>query len=386
MDNSFLVLAHECFCHQTSFLSTCRKKKKKIKSLKKKKKRKTKSKVRHRSKRSSSSSRSSSESSDESESSKTDSSDGGEEWIEKQATVQSVQSKEKEQNLNREQHDRHGSQHFKRDSRDGRLGENRVHSGVTPQSNYARRDREPRRSTSRTECSPVDDDGRNSGSCKLSPRFHRGKDEETGRRRLSSSSQNVKEKYDQREGDSIRRKRVCDERDENSSPTKRVTSERETYKVVTDGVMRSKRIKSPVMASSPALSPLNESFLEKELKRIRAHSDKDSEKQSKSVHYSVSKTGCHGSHIKTVHDNSTELVGNRGSQLYTVEQLSSRQIKGQTAATAFHDTNSKATDREWDRLRESLTSLGTRDKVSGSLRDNRSSLVSYEDSSDDGNG
>ena len=367
----FLVLAHECFCHQISFLSTCRKKKK-IKSLKKKKKGKTKSKVRHRSKRSSSSSRSSSESSDESESTKTDSSDGGEEWIEKQVTVQSVRSKEKEQNSNREQHDRHGSQLFKRDSRHGRLEENPVHSGVTPQS----RDREPRRSTSRTECSPVGDDGRNRGSCK-SPRHHRGKDEETGRRRRSSSSQNVKEKYDQREGDSIKRKRVSDERDENFSPRKRKTTEREPCKDETEGVMHSKRMKSPIMASNPALSPLNESFLEKELKRLRAHSYKDCEKQSKSVHYSVSKTGCHGSQLKTVDDNSTELVGNRGSQLYTGEQLSSRQIKGQTSASVFHEEG---------RLRESLTSLGTRDKVSGSFRDNRSSLVSYEDSSDDGNG
>lgn len=65
--------------------------------------------------------------------------------------------------------------------------------------------------------------------------------------------------------------------------------------------------------------------------------------------------------------------------------MQSSSIKGQSSATVFHDTNSKAVHWGAGRLREASTSLGLRDKVSGSVKDKGSFLVSYEDSSDDEN-
>ena len=273
---------------------------------------------------------------------------------------------------------RNQGQHSKRESQDGCLAspDNRVH-----------KDRKPLRSTSRTEGSP-DSDGSNGGVSK-SPRLHKVKGEEIRRRRQSSSSQNVeREKSDDREADWKKGRRECDVRVEDSSARKRKTSEWKSCEEETEGVMESKlRMKSTLMADNRALSPFNETFLERELKRIREHSHKDPEKHETSSHYSDSKTGSHYSETRTVGDKrSAELTRNRGDEVHVEERSNSKQFKGQSSATVFHDTNSKAAHWDAGRLRESPTSLRLRDKVSGSVKDKGLFLVSYEDSSDDGNG
>ena len=270
---------------------------------------------------------------------------------------------------------RNQGQHSKRESQDGCLAspDNRVH-----------KDRKPLRSTSRAEGSPDSDES--NGGVSKSPRLHRVKDEEIRRRRRrSSSSQSVeREKSDDREADWKKGRRVCDVRID-SSARKRKTSERETYEEETEGVMESKSMKSTLMADNRALSPFNETFLERELKRIREHSHKDSEKYETSSHYSDGKTGSHYSEIRTVGDKrSTELTRNRGDELVE-ERSNAKQFKGQSSAAVSHDTNSKAAHWDAGRLREASTSLVLRDKVSGSVKDKGSFLVSYEDSSDDEN-
>lgn len=202
---------------------------------------------------------------------------------------------------------RNQGQHSKRESRDGCLAspDNRVH-----------KDRKPLRSTSRTEGSP-ESDGSNGGVSK-SPRLHRVKGEESRRRRQSSSSQSVeREKSDDREADWKKGRRECDVRVEDSSARKRKISERETYKEETEGVMESKKMNSTLVADNRALSPFNETFLERELKRIREHSHKDSEKRETSSHYSASKTVSHYSETRTVGDKrSAELTRNHRDQLF----------------------------------------------------------------------
>ena len=280
------------------------------------------------------------------------------------------------QHSKRDQQGRDQSQHSKRESQDGCLAspDNRVH-----------KDRKLHRSTSRTERSP-DSDG-SSGGISKRPRLHRIYGEEIRRRRQSSSSQRVeREKYDDREADWKKGKRVCDVLGDDSSARKQKTSEWKTYEEETEGVIESKRMKSSLMADNRVLSPFNETFLERELKRIREHSHKDSEKHETSSHYSGNKTGNHYSEIRTVEDTrSVELTRNRGDELYVEERLHAKQFKGQSSAAVFLETNSKAVNRDASRIRESSTFLGSHDNLSESVKDKRSFLVSYEDSSDDEN-
>ena len=266
-----------------------KKKTKKVKSVKKKrKKEKSKSKSRHRSKRDSSSSYSSSDSSSESESSKTDSSDSSEEWVEKNTKV-----------------GRDQSEYRKRDQRDGGLGEKRVHSGTLHKDGRVYKDTKPHRSKSRDESSP--DNDRNKGDSWISPRVNRekGDGDKTTKSRHSSSSQSCRsferEKEKQREEDRCKGSRDYVMLHVHQSSRKRKISERETYERVSGGVRDFKTIKSPRKADERAASSLNETFLESELKRIRAHSDKESEMTS--AHYRASKTSSsHDSQIRNASD------------------------------------------------------------------------------------
>ena len=387
----------------TLCFSICRKKKKKVKSLKeKKKKKKTRSKARHRSKRSSSSSVSSSESSSESESSKSYSSDNSEEWVEKDTVVQ------RERKIGRDQ-----GHHSKRDKRDESLEEHRVHPGASLHDNRVHKDTIPHRSTSRTESSPDSDRNNSDTRISRSPGLHRMKSEKTARSRHLSSSQSVereKEKHGE-EGRSPRKRKTSKgnahmetetegmldskrmnssqrvERDKEKhreevrskgrnehavhdahlSPRKRKTSERKSHETELEGILDCKGMKSPKMENSLSRSPLNETFLERELKRIRAHSDKGSEKHQTSALFLASN---HGNH---------DYQGYRSNR----EESGERQSKGHTSAAVSHVTNFKAAYRESGRSRQSSTSLGSRDQASGSVKDNKSYLVSYEDSSDE---
>ena len=52
-----------------------------------------------------------------------------------------------------------------------------------------------------------------------------------------------------------------------------------------ENVKELKRTKSPRKEGKQALSPLHQTFLEGELKRIRAHSEKDNEKRQSNARY-----------------------------------------------------------------------------------------------------
>ena len=255
----------------TTFLfcstSRKRKKKKKIKVLKKKKK-KSKAKVRRGSKRTSSTSSSSStDSSSESESSRTDSCESSEEWVEKSGAESSKRKTSRDYVETEKPNQRDDIVNFRVEL---------DHPGTLHSDKRVGDDTVPHSSRSRTDSSPEYDRYKGHSTWK-------GNSDKTTKCRPSSSSKSHRSFEKEREkqpvedrGNESRRYRS---RDARCSPRKRAVSEERAENV------KLKRTKSPTKESKQALPPLNQTFLEGELKRIRAHSDKDNEKRQSSARY-----------------------------------------------------------------------------------------------------
>ena len=112
----------------------------------------------------------------------------------------------------------------------------------------------------------------------------KGNSDKTTKCRPSSSSKSHKSFEKEREkqpvedrGSESRRYRSLGAR---HSPRKQARSEERA-----ENVKELKRTKSLRKEGEQALSPLDQTFLEGELKRIRAHSDKDNEKRQSSARY-----------------------------------------------------------------------------------------------------
>ena len=338
----------------SKFLYSCRKKKK-IKHLKKKKKKST-AKDRRRSKRSSSSSRSSSESSSESESS-IQSSDSAE-WVESSVTAQNEMKKGRQRGDHSKQDHRHQS---------GR--ESRIHTDASQKEAN-------RRSRKRTGSSQENDGKKADNWSTTRGRARREK------RRLSSSCSSSsrspsvgreREKERQRVRRKGSRERVS--HDLNRSPVERKTSEWASYKRENED---SKRMHSPQKANV-ALPSSHEKSLESVLKKIRENSGKDV------ADYRARKTdACLSSKIDTVRDHrSSDKLLSRET-----ERSSSRHFKecalsrDQNSADVLI-SKSEAGYKRAGRVSETSKFLGLRDQTSGTARDRKPSLVSYETSSDE---
>lgn len=252
------------------FCSTSRKrkKKKKIKVLTKKKK-KSKAKVRRGSKRTSSTSSSSStDSSSESESSRTDSCESSEEWVEKSGAESSKRKTSRDYVETEKPYQRDDIVNFRAEL---------DHPGTLHSDKRVEEDTVPHSSRSRTDSSPEYDRYKGHSTWK-------GNSDKTTKCRLSSSSKSRRSFEKEREkqpvedrGNETRRYRS---RDARYSPRKRAVSEEGA-----ENVKELKGTKSPRKEGKQALSPLDQTFLEGELKRIRAHSDKDNEKRQSSARY-----------------------------------------------------------------------------------------------------
>ena len=269
-----LYLRFTCKLRVTSittslFCSTSRKrKKKKIKVLKKKKK-KSKAKVRRGSKRTSSTSSSSStDSSSESESSRTDSCESSEEWVEKSGAESSKRKTSRDYREIKKPDQRDEVVNFR-----GEL----VHPGTLHSDKRVGEDTVLHSSRSRTNSSPEYDRYEGHSTWK-------GNSDKTTKCRPSSSSKSHRSFEKEREkqpfedrGNESRRYRS---RDARYSPRKRAVSEERA-----ENVKELKGNKSPRKEGKQALSPLDQTFLEGELKRIRAHSNKGNEKRQSSARY-----------------------------------------------------------------------------------------------------
>ena len=312
-------------------------------------------KVRRRSKRSSSSSRSSSESSSDSESSMQSS--DSEEWVESTITAQNETKRTAKQGNHPKQDHRHQS---------GRAS--RIHTDVSHKETN-------RRSRKRTE-SLLESDGKKADS--WSPKRGRVKREKkrlSSSRSSSSRSPSVdRERQNKRER--VRRKgsRERASHDLNRSPVERKASEWASYKRDSEDI--SKKMFSPKKGrvTSPSF---HEKSLESVLKRIRQDSGKDvgdcARKRDASL---ISK-------IDTISDHrSSEKVRGRETERSSSE-LSSRRFKESAHSADVLVSNSEAGYRTAGHVRETSKSHGLRDQTSGSARDRKPSLVSYEASSDE---
>lgn len=326
------------------FCYFCRKKKK-VKHLKKKKKKST-AKVRRRS--------SSSESSSDGESS-IQSSDS-DEWVESTVTAQNEMKKTGKQGNHSKQDHRHQS---------GREG--LIHTGASDRRETNRRSRK------RTETSPENDGERADNRSPKRDRLKREKRRLSSNRLTSSRSPSLeREREKERVRTKERRERVSHDR----SPVVRKTSDWASYKRDREDV--SKGMHSPQKGSA-ALPSFHEKSLESVLKRIREDSGKGvgdcARKRDASLRSDIDTVGDHRSSDK-LRSRETE----RSSSRHFKECAYS---KDQNAADV-HVSKSVAEYRTAGRVRREISkSLGPQDQTSGSARDRKPSLVSYEASSDE---
>ena len=336
----YSLLLYQFLTNSQFEFSTCRKKKRKVKSLKKKKKKKknaTRSKVHYHSKRSSSSSVTSSESSSGSESS----SDFSDEWVEKNTQGHCKTQKD------------HHTKHFKQGDSPG---DNLGRPDALLQDCSAHKDTKRHFSNSRAEASQDE-----------SPRLDKEKAKEITRR--SHASPSVKRKKRKHQEDAWgkgSREHVAP--DLYLSHGKQSTSVKHQMK--TENATDSKRMKSTWMTD-------DETFHSRELKRIRSGNIKDPEMCQASI-------GCHDNKVRTVNEKSRVPVAqNYNAHLCTQKQFHARQSKGQSSKAVFASNNCNAGNSDTGRLGELSKSLGSQEKGGGTVKDNRSLLVSYDDSSDD---
>lgn len=331
-------------------------KKKKVKHLKKKKKKST-AKVRRRSKRSSRSSCSSSESSSESESS-IQSSDS-EEWVESTGTAQNELKKGRQQGNNSKQDHRHQS---------GR--ESRIHTDASHKETN-------RRSRKRTEYSP-EKDGKKADNWSLKRGIVKREKRRLSSSRSSSSRSPSVGREREKERERLRRKESRERvsHDINRSPVERKNCEWASYKRDSEDV--SKRMHSP-QKGNVALPSFQEKSLESVLKRIREDSGKDADD-----YRARKKDASLSSKIDTVSDHrSSEKLRSRETERSSSRHFKEYALSKDQSSTDVLVSKSEAGYRTAGRVRETSKSLGLRDQTSGSSRNRKPSLVSYEASSDE---
>ena len=334
------------------FCYFCRKKKK-VKHLKKKKK-KSSAKVRRHLKRASSSSRSSSESSSDGES-WMQSSDS-DEWVESTATNE-MKKTGKQGNHSKQDH-RHQS---------GREG--LTHTGASDRKETNRRSRK------RTETSPENDGEKADNRSPKRDRVKREKRRLSSNRLTSSRSPSV-EREREKERERVRLKERRERVSYDRSPVVRKTSDWASYKRDREDV--SKGMHSPQKGSA-ALPSFHEESLESVLKRIREDSGKGVGDCARKRDASLR------SDIDTVSDHiSSEKLRSRETERSSSRHFKECAYSKDQNAADVHVSKSEAGYRTAGRVRrETSKSLGPRDQTSGSARDRKPSLVSYEASSDE---
>lgn len=259
--------------------------------------------------------------------------------------------------------------HSKRDQKNQSARESRDHTGAPHKETKPHR-----RSRNRGESSSENDRKKADISSPRGDGRGKGDDIKRERRRYlsshSSSSRSPsvdREKRKQRAEVRSKRSRERVGLDIHQSPRKRKTSERESY-------VSGEDVYSP-QKDNYALSSFHEKSVESFLKRIREHSGKDAEMHQTSADYRASKAS----------DNrNTERVYSRQTELSSTRHFKESFISKGQNSSALHETNSKSGYVETGSVTETSRSLGLRDQRSGSVRDRKASLVSYEASSDEG--
>ena len=330
----------------------CRKKKKKtVKSVKKKKKnKKAGSKVRRRSEHSSDSSLSSSESSSGDERSKRESSHSNDEWVEKGTTAPTETRKFVEE---------HPKVQEGKEQMRSKLGTDGAH--------VKRRDYP---GTKHKDCGEYEDGGphprKGSGDSSLydargfsgisRSRAIDGVRGHEGNKCPSLSRSCEREKHGQSEGDWRDRKIGHGVVGEEDSGRRGKTREQESYKDAREDRMESSR----ATASNSSPSPANKLLLEKEIKRIRSRSDKGSVTQTSSAH-------CKGT--EAVRDYSVQVCGEQSSFVVRLKDSEMLSVVNKSREA---------------RLGQRMSPPESLNKSTKRAKARKSSLVSYEYSSDEG--
>ena len=340
----YMVITRTTYLTGSTVLLYCRKKKKKaMKSIKKKKKKKGKkagSKVRRRSERSSDSSLSSSESSSEGERSKSESSDSNEEWVEKGTTAPTETRKVIEEHSKVQQEER--EQMKSKLSTDETRVKRCDYPGTKHNDCGEYEDREPRSRKGSGEWSLYD--ARGISGISRSRAFEGVKGHE-GNKCPSLSRSCEREKHGQSEGDWKDRKISHGVVGEQSNDKRGKAREQES---------------SLATASNSSPSPASKLFLEKEIKRIRSRSDKGSERQANFAH-------CKDT--QAVQDCSVQVCDEKPSFVVRLKDSENLAVVSKSREA---------------RLGQGMSSLESLNKASKRAKARKSSLVSYEDSSDEG--
>ena len=266
--------------------------------------------------------------------------------------------------------------HSKRDQKNRSARESRDHTGAPhKETKPHRRSRNMSESSSENDRKKADISSPRGGG--------RGKGDDIKRERrryLSSHSSSSRspsvdrEKGKQRAEVRSKRSRERVGLDIHQSPRKRKTSERESYKRASG-----EDVSSP-QKDNYALSSFHEKSVENFLKKIREHSGKDAEMHQTSADYRASKA----SDASLGDNRNTERVYSRQTELSSARHFKESFISKGQNSSALHETNSKSGYVETGSVTETSRSLGLRDQRSGSVRDRKASLVSYEASSDEG--
>ena len=336
----YMVITRTTYLAGSTVLLYCRKKKKAMKSIKKKKKKKAGSKVRRRSQRSSDSSLSSSESSSEDERSKSESSDSNEEWVEKGTTAPTETRKVIEEHSKIQQEGR--EQMKSKLSTDETRVKRRDCPGMKHNDCGEYEDGEPRPRKGSGEWSLYD--ARGISGFSRSRAFEGVKGHE-GNKCPSLSRGCEREKHGQSEGDWKDRKISHGVVGEQSSGKRGKTGKQES---------------GLATASNSSPSPASKLFLEKEIKRIRSRSDKGSERQANLAH-------CRDT--EAVQDYSIQVCDEKPSFVVRLKDSENLAVVSKSREA---------------RLGHGMSSLESLNKASKRAKARKSSLVSYEDSSDEG--
>lgn len=256
--------------------------------------------------------------------------------------------------------------HSKQDHRHQRRQESRIHTDASHKE-------ESRRGRKTTESSAEDEKKADSWT-PTRGRVRKEKRKMSSSRSSSSRSPSVgREKEKDRER--VRRKgsRERVRHDVTRSPVETKTCDRVSYKRDSDDA--SKRMHSS-QKGSVAMPSFQEKSLESVLKRIRQDSGKDvGDHTRKKDAILSSKTDT------VIYPRSSEKLRNRGTERSSARQecaLSNDQLSADDLVS-----KSEAEYVRAGHVRETSKSLGLRDQTSGSARDRKPPLVSYEASSDE---
>ena len=259
--------------------------------------------------------------------------------------------------------------HSKQDRRHHRHQESHIHTDASHKETN-------RRGRKRTESPTENDRKKGDIGTPTRGRVRREKRRMSSSRSSSSRSPSVcrdREKDRERVRRERNRERVS--HDINRSPVERKTGDWASYKRDSEDV--SKRMHSS-QKDSVALTSFQENSLESVLKRIREDSGKDVGDRTRKKDASLTST------IDNVSDDrSSEKLRIRGT-----ERSSARHFKECALSNDEHSKDVLVSKSEAEYIKaghalETSKSLGLRDQTSGSARDRKPSLVSYEDSSDE---